>query len=102
MSALVLISKTAFAASIPIREEPTTEVRLGAQASAALKTLLKSNPARTAGDIADTGSMKPYLDESCIVVVEKKPFENLKLGQIVLFSCKVVDEHRRPSFEAKV
>ena len=32
--------------------------------------------------------MKPYLDESCIVVVEKKPFENLKLGQNVLFRAK--------------
>ena len=85
VATLLTIFQTAFAALIPIDGDPRTEVRLCPEASAALKTLLQDNPERTAGDVADTGSMKPLLDENYIVVVERRSFGNLKLGQIVLF-----------------
>jgi signal peptidase I len=35
--------------------------------------------------IAATGSMKPMIDENCIVVMTKEPFENIAVRDIVLY-----------------
>ena len=35
--------------------------------------------------IAATGSMKPMLDEHCILVITKEPFENISVRDIVLY-----------------
>lgn len=35
--------------------------------------------------IAATGSMKPMLDENCIIVITREPFENVSVRDIVLY-----------------
>jgi len=35
--------------------------------------------------VAATGSMKPMLDENCLIVMTKEPFENITVRDIVLY-----------------
>lgn len=38
--------------------------------------------------VAATGSMKPMLDENCILVITKEPFDNISVRDIVLYASE--------------
>lgn len=66
---------------------PLTTVYVSASANAAMDTWIHSGIGRRAGNIANTGSMKPALDESQIVIVERRSFARLRAGDIVLIDA---------------
>ncbi len=61
-------------------------VVLSSAARACLRAMLEAAPGRAAGDVRDTGSMRPSFDERSIVVVEQTPWTALRMGDVVLFS----------------
>ena len=51
-----------------------------------LRAMLDESADRGAGNVRPTGSMRPAFDERSIVIVEKTPWADLQLGDVVLFS----------------
>lgn len=64
-----------------------TTIYVSEKASAAIDTWIHTGPGRRAGNVADTGSMKPALDERYVVIVEKRPFVRLRPGDIVIIEA---------------
>lgn len=89
---LVLVASITDASTsiAPIGAGPVVPVILSQAAHARLREMLAGHPGRGAGNVRDTGSMRPAFDEQSIVVVERAPWEELKLGDVVLFSSGVL------------
>lgn len=64
-----------------------------AQAAIEINSIFERSEIRM---VAPTGSMKPTIDENCYILIEKRPWSKLKVGDIIIFKRSIAF-----SFEGK-